>query len=119
MDEKHFSREKNIVKRKAYEPSRGDAGTSVFLVTGLKEPAIWRLGKKFVAASRGKPILARADLKVGPIRRLGLDVIHDPLPRRHALVVGWPSDKEKQKLRMQEVADEAVLRFPPKDEIVV
>jgi hypothetical protein len=81
---------------------------------GLSEQLIWGHGEE-VAAIRGKPLLGRADVGVSPLRTWGLTPQAAPTGTNlhHVNVVGWPSDKPKQKIIAMEIAAIATFMPPP------
>lgn len=88
-----FSPSANVVKPRAFLPdSRGE--TSVFRIKGLFAPIIWAIGDKV----REKPAVARADMLASKIFETMLRVRPAPLDHlRHAVIVGWPGIKDKEK----------------------
>jgi len=81
----------------------------VFRILGLSERAVWELGDVNVARPREKALLGRADVKVGFIRSIGLQLEADNEPIRHASIVAWPAAKDERKSLAQELAAEAHL----------
>jgi hypothetical protein len=87
-------------------------------VRELHEAVIWQLGIDHVEPTRGKPVLARADISVGNIEDVGkelgfslrLDANDDP--PRHAAIVGWP-EKSLAKALCLELAARARLVARP------
>ena len=96
-------------KPKAFEPPR-DRRLSLFRVTGMTENAIWKLGRRHVEPERKKRVLGRAAISVEQVRKVGLSLMPDDLPCRHANVEGWPEKDEVMSL-MQELAAEATLHL--------
>jgi hypothetical protein len=45
----------------------------------------------------------------GDVRKSGLDITPDDIPRYHAAIVGWPDEKEKQIAFAQELAALSIL----------
>lgn len=107
-----FLPESGRVKPRALEPWRRDLRTSVFVITGLAEDAIWELGRRHVEPTRG-PVLARADLAERAITQVGLRLERDDNPPRHASIAGWPSDKHAWRSIAQELAAAAELHVRP------
>lgn len=108
---KHFAESIGRVKHHAFTPQNGE--TSVFRVSGISEDEIWRIGGSAAGAGRGVAPRGRANLVVDGIRKLRLDVYPSPTSHeRHADIVGWPSEFEKEKLLRMELAKIAVLSRP-------
>ena len=104
---RHFSRQSPRVKAEAYMPNRGEV--SVFRIDGLNQAAIWKIGGD-VAMKRERTLYARGDTKVNDARKVGLDILQDEPPPRHANLVGWPeSDKPRQKVIALQIAAAATL----------
>ncbi len=111
VDRKHFSPENARVKARALHPARRDHKTSVFRVDGLSERHIWELGDAHVARARDKPLLARADLFVRQVARVGLRVEAQEPPPRHANISGWPAEKHNWMSVALELAALATLKL--------
>lgn len=109
FDRKHFAPENHRVKPRALEPGHADNMTSVYRTGGLQEGDIWQLSIAYVEPDRGKPTLARADLRVSAITRLNLRVIADNTPPRHANIADWPTDRSEAMLRAIQLAATAIL----------
>ena len=109
FEEDHFARTKARVKPKALEPSSRDNLASVFRIIELSNIQIWQLGQIFVEPIRGRPTLARADIPISNITRLGLRVDPSEPPPRHANIAGWPGEKDANMSKAQELAADARL----------
>ena len=84
---------------------------SVFRISGLSDPEIWNIGLEKVARIRCLPLLGRFDLKAALVYDQNLNILPDEdLSSRHANIVGWPEEKEKQRSIAQVLAAEAVIR---------
>jgi hypothetical protein len=85
-------------------------GLSISLTEGLSEDPVWHLGD-IAGKNRGKKAIARADISTTAIAtHTKLSCVHDVPPRRHALMVGWPSaDLEQRKNIAQVLASKAKL----------
>jgi hypothetical protein len=112
LNKRHFSRENNRVKSGAFLPP-DDLRLSVFETSGLSDSAIWEIGETRVAKPRGKPLLGRPDTKKSLVDALELAVDIDDKPYRHGNIVGWPADKDKQKMLALELADQSTLCLTP------
>ncbi len=103
---------KNIVKANAFLPD-GHNETSVYRIPELSESEIWSLGESEVAQPSGRIIYARGDVLAQIVEEVGLKVDPAPNPHpRHANIIGWPTEKDKQKSLAQEIAAAATLRLP-------
>ena len=58
---------------------------------------------------RNRTLYGRADVMNQNIESIGLVVVPDNIPERHANIVGWPSEKDKQISLAQELAAMALL----------
>ena len=58
------------------------------------EAQIWELGEVHFAAMTGKPLLARGDILTSAVRSEELRIVRDQPPPRHAIIIGWPEDKD-------------------------
>lgn len=90
-----------------------DNTTSVFRTALLQEEEIWALADLHIPSE--EPAQARADLHIGTVREVGLDVHPDDVPPRHAVIVGWPPLKPDQKVIALKIANgsELVVRKLP------
>ncbi len=113
LSKRHFSKEKNIVKHGAFLPIANSASgrleTSVFQTSGLRTGDIWKIGVNEVANKSGKNLYGRADVKTWNVEPLGLSVIPDDQPPRHANITGWPETRSEQKLFAIKLAADAEL----------
>lgn len=99
------------VKRHAFAPRNGE--TSIFRIHDLRDDLIWLIGAEVVGAARGRVPLARADLSVGTVREAGLEVAADQATHpRHANIVGWPTERERELLAAMELARASRLVMP-------
>ena len=110
FDRDKFTESTGNVAVKAYYPNKRYNCVSVICSDGLDSPSIWDIGDLYVAPTRGRSILARADLASTHIRAVGLRVTPDSTFPRHANIEGWPKeDKDKCKSLAQELRAEAKL----------
>jgi len=87
---------------------------SVYRTDTVDEGEIWEIGRKYVAEPQGKTIRARGDLLAEVILHVGLEVVPDPKPHKlHANIVGWPNEKNEQRMIAVELANAATPGFPP------
>lgn len=111
LSSRQFSRETRRAKADAFIP-HPHAELSVFRTRDLADESIWSLGLT-VAEPSGKTLHGRAELLCGAVRNLGLEVVADEPPPRHASITGWPrNDKGAQRLRALELAAVAKLVLP-------
>ena len=103
----HYARSKRLVKQGAFLPKDGEP--SVFRVAELPDRVVWRIGYLAIEKRYNKTVHGRGDLSAHTINDVGLRVAPDDRPRRHANIVGWPSDKPEQKLLALELSKTAEL----------
>ena len=85
-----------------------DGKRSVFRISGLPESEIWSVGLEKVARLKNLPLLGRLDVNAGLVYDQELRFNPDADRRsRHAEIVGWPPEKEKQQSIAQILAAEA------------
>jgi hypothetical protein len=89
---------------KAFEPSRRDNTTSVFVVDGLDRDAIWELAD---TTRVGQQAVADAELSPLDVREIKLRLEIDNDPPRHAAIVDWPAEKAQIKAMAQALAARA------------
>ena len=104
----------HYVKGRAFEPRSDQLETSVWRTSSYSESEIWEEGKRQHATRpQNKHFFGRADLKATAIRKLDLDAIPDEPPKWHALIVGWPTEKEYWMSKAQLLAAEAAFQYNP------
>ena len=64
-----------------------------------------------MAARRGKPVIARADISVRAVHAQGLRAASAEPPIRHAVIVDWPADESEIEAKMKELAAVSKLRL--------
>ena len=104
--EKSYYRADNTVRHNAYMPDQKKA-VSVFRQIGLSEAEIWELGTVYVGARRNRPLLGRAVIHAFHVLSQELSVEIVEPPPRHADILGWPYEHEKQKEKALELAARA------------
>ena len=94
----------SIVKPKLFEPNRA-LDLSVFVVGGLHASDIGKLGigTAFRHAT-ARRLYGWGELNESDVRDVGLRIVRDDSPPRHANIVGWPGDRSVRKLIMIEMA---------------
>ncbi len=103
-----FSSQKRVVKSSAFMPPPSGE-LSVFRTEGMDAEAVWELGERCVAGPQGRTLWGRADVLAGDVGEVGLTVDADDDPPRHANIVGWPEEKDAQKMLALELAERASL----------
>lgn len=101
------------MKSHAFQPAAADNRVSVFCVSGASDAETWALGDRYVAPGRGKPVLARAELARDVVHAVGLRVVPDNVPPRHANIEGWPAAKDEWKMKAIELAAVSCLQVKP------
>jgi len=100
----------NVARPRAFLPNTS-LETSVFRIFKLTSSEIWNIGETYVSGPRNRTLYGRADLINKDVEILGLSVIPDNVPDRHANIVGWPKEKDKQISLAQELAAVATLKL--------
>src|SRR5258706_11569532 len=99
----NFAHTKGVVKPKAFLPD-GNGETSVFRVSSLGSNQIWEIGNKI----RKEKVKARGSVVTGTVRRIGLQVNSAPEEHpRHAIIVGWPKEKDAKIMLAVELSKKA------------
>lgn len=103
-----------MAKPSAFLPAPRDRETSVFRHSSEPQAQLWQIGDEHAAASR--TVHGSAIVKTIDVRLVGLSVLADEPPPRHAAIRDWPwhdSDPELQKAKQKEraalVASKALL----------
>jgi hypothetical protein len=109
LSKRRYSVERMRVKSAAFLPEPNSLETSVFRTLGLEEEEIWTIGEHHVAQATGHTLHGRGQVLAQVPRRLGLNVRPDNQPERHAAIVGWPAEKDRQQMLAIELAEEATL----------
>ena len=113
LSSRHFNASKRTVMFGAYLPA-SNGETSVYRTSGVPEEEIWNIGREDVAKPRERTLHARGDVTSAAIVKTGLKVVPDTSPHpRHANIIGWPPEKDKQKMLAVEIADASKLMLPP------
>ncbi len=97
---RHFLPAQKVVKAPAFIPG-SDLQTSVFRIHELGEHQIRDIGED-VGRTQIPPRSprARGEIKVQSVINVGLGVLPDEPPPRHAEIVGWPRDDKPQQLEI-------------------
>lgn len=109
-EQSYFSPKSNTVKPRAFMPAR-DLRLSIFRIDGLTLEELWEIGQREVinAMPIKKQLYGVADIKAREIQEVELEVECDNRPPRHANIIGWPTEKDKQKIIALELAAESNL----------
>lgn len=101
----HYSRPANLPTPRAFLPAPETGETSVFLIDGLDEESIWAIAENHIVPTlrAGRRIHGRADVPRTSVEIVGLRLVVDNDPPRHANVVGWPAEKDEQLSLAQEL----------------
>jgi len=113
FSKKLYNSRKNIVKPRAFMPPNNRKEVSVFRTGGLDESQIWELANKTIlsAQSQKRTLHGRAEITPLIVNNVGLNLVSDDKPRRHANIVGWPSEKDEQKMYATELASKSTLKL--------
>ena len=109
--DRNYYRVDRTLRHSAFMPWRQDMQVSVFRIYDLGSNEIWELGSLHIVTSHGQQLLGRADLKVSDVTNIGLQVIPDEPPPRHANITAWPEDNSKHKLLAAQLAAKASLHL--------
>lgn len=104
-----YSVEKMRVKPAAFMPEPKSLETSVFRTFGLEATEIWAVAERHVMAENGSTLRGCGQVLVEAVYQLGLRVQPDNEPPRHAAIVGWPAEKDRQQILALELAETATL----------
>jgi hypothetical protein len=109
---KWIRKQDHTVKQDAFMPYPDN--TSVTRHIDLSEIEIWQVGLA-VASTIQATLHGRADVVADVVRSVRLDVRPDPTTTNpnHAVIIGWPVEKDAQKSRAQQVAANAVFTATP------
>ena len=112
IDKNYYRISDKTVRHNAFMLPANSRALSVFRISDFHLNSIWDLGERYVATPRNKPLLGRADVIASQVFNKGLGITpeDDPHPR-HANIVDWPDEREKQKMIAVELASEAQLQL--------
>lgn len=102
FDKGHFRSSNNTARYSAFLPEKHSEQweTSVYRTHDLSDLDIWRIVDDHIAPKRKKPAKGRADVKAENVDACkGKRIAFVPETSehiRHAIIVGWPDDKEGQ-----------------------
>lgn len=103
-------------KPKVFYPElfNGQWETSVCRTADVSEQRVWEIANK---ARSPRLAFARADLNAGSIEETGLRTVsaadHENDYLEHAIIIGWPDEKEKQMALAIQLVVAANLVLPP------
>lgn len=84
--------------------------TSVFLTKELSNEEVWSVAETYIEAG-GRKVRARAELAARFVEHTKLRLVPDSPPPRHAIIIGWPAEKDEKKARALELAQASVLKI--------
>ena len=101
-DDDHLNKPPGKVFWRAFRPKPVERELSVARIAELAAEQIWRLGDELAGIPSGRAVIGRADLTLLHVREarvngVSLDVVPDEPPTRHAVIVGWPDDRDGRK----------------------
>ena len=103
----HFAATKGVVKARAFLPDKSGE-TSVFRIEALSNEEIWRIGNGI----RPEQAKARGDIAANAVYGTGLSIHPATADHpRHAVIVGWPAEKDKKLMLATLLSQYAVLRL--------
>jgi hypothetical protein len=105
----HFSLQKGVVKQGAFIPPKSKA-LSVFDINSLTIDQIVNGPKKVFDKLSGKNAIAYAETSGKTFTTIDLSINYNNFPKRHADIIGWPSEKELQKEKALEIVSNSILR---------
>ena len=97
-----------LAKPAAFQPNPNDQTTSVSRHAGEPIDELWKIGEMVVAES-GRKLHGAVIIEASSIRKIGLDVIADEPPPRHAVIRGWPwegIDPLEEKAKRKDLANQ-------------
>lgn len=106
---RNYSSKMQAVKPAAFLPPP-NCKLSVFRVAGLALQEACQIGQQQVIGGMlGRRLHGFAEIEAWSFQYQSLTILPDNDPPRHASVVGWPAEKERQKLIAIELAASASL----------
>lgn len=113
LEKGKYSKNNNRVRYTTFLPNR-DGETSVYKTQSLDNGEIWDIGERYVAKPCNKTLRARADITASDVFNEGLKIEPDAtIHELHANIIGWPEQKDKQKLIAIELEKDARLYLCP------
>ena len=100
---RQFNPSRGTVDATAFMPEPSPRETSVYRIDGLETEAISEIGAR-IGRDRQRTMHARADLTAHHVTSVELRVQPDPPPEHHAVIIGWPDDKDATMSRAQVLA---------------
>ena len=92
-------------------PSPDSQECSVFGIQNLSDRRIWKLGNSII---KKKSLKARAEVLSKYVKEVGLTLVKDNNPKRHANIIGWPATKPEQNFYAIKLARKAKLILNPR-----
>lgn len=95
-----------------YEAETQRWETSVCRLDNCSDERVWHIARTQVTH---KPVKARVDIPVEAVRTQQLSCVIAPVEgfQEHAVIVGWPSEKEDRKRLAMALTKSCTARFPP------
>jgi hypothetical protein len=103
----HFSPTTHRVKQSAFLPAKS-LELSIFNIDKLIPHKIWELADKYVLSAERK-VYGYAKIFSDIIYNNKLKIDYNNNPERHANIIGWPTEKDEQKLLAIELANASEL----------
>jgi hypothetical protein len=108
------------VHPRAFLPGKNDGERSVMRISGLSAEYTAATGQAFVGNLRDRKVLGWGQISAAEIRSpnalgIALDVVSDVPPPRHALINGWPPERERRDALALLLASKAKPRRWPED----
>ncbi len=92
----------------AFQIPKNEMELSVFRRVGLADDDVWRLARTHAKSpGRKERIHGAAEVSMGAVLKARLHARCDEPPPRHAVLVGWPTDKEQMLQVANELARDA------------
>lgn len=112
LEKSKFSMLKNSVLPSGFMPT-ANLDLSVYRIDNLEIEEIWEIGRKDVIAAMTMPkeLYGIAKIKASKVLENGLEIKPQEPPPRHANMIGWPKEKERQKMIAIELAAESELKL--------
>lgn len=95
------AKDRAFLPRANNERDQVPLATSTFLIGGLPDGDVWRLGEHKL---RGASLHGRADLRAEQVAAVGLQLEADSRFCRHVDIVGWSDQKAGRKLQALKLA---------------
>jgi hypothetical protein len=103
-----YIRQDRTIKPNAFMPQKDSLELSVTRHISLTENDLWNIGREIIRYSE-RTLYGRADVETGHAIAQKLSVMPQPVPNNpnHANIIGWPIEKNAQKMCALEIANAA------------